>query len=1031
MMINHFNAFISYKHAELDNKIAASIVRDLEHFHIPKKIQKSTGMKRIERIFRDKDELPITSDLGDTISQALFNADFLIVICSHNTKKSTWVEREIEYFLRNHSMDRILTVLCEGEPSEVIPKVLLTGTRTLMDENGVEHTEEIPFEPLSCDYRMPYRKARAEELPRLAAALIGCSYDELINRQRQYRMRRLTAVFAGAMALALGFSGYMLYSNTLIQKNYLESLKNQSRYLGNESEKLLSKDNRTEAAQLALQALPGSEQDERPITPEAERAITKASLAYVSLEGGNVAAVWNYRMPGHVSEFYLSEEGSFFAARDNNGVVMAWRTDESHKLTLYEENAGDKCKKITFLGDDRLIMLCEKSVASYDLNTGEKLWKISDQDRSLIYVDDVLVGAQQEIILPGSAGQVEVLSAKDGSVIRSFALCTEEESSILVHKKFMLTEDGKKLIYVLIDKSDVTSYKYKICLYDLTSEEKRGSELPDSWPASMISSEGNIYVSCKQEEWDSSVQLMNFRFVTEDTAVIKCFSSEDLTEKWSCEMTSTDVYMNSDFLPLAGGKIAYYEADTCVIFDAQTGEKTGTYNVNDTIVDISDNDGDGVPMFVTRGGATGSPSTFREKEGVSLIDRFSDNLTDALVGNGVYTLGDMESSVIYYGTKVYDEDWTLIEDVPYFKTGKSYYMDSDVLALINDKGDGTELIFVDPKGKTFLGSCTLSEDTASYNYRLLGAFNGAFYTVSSDSSSYEIIKTDLATMKMEKLVLDSNFASSRIDAVKLLKNGSLAYVDALENSDYRIVMRDLSSGAEKTADFSSSFDEVYYLESMDKVYVDAATDLIVDMATGNVAEMKYESYFGDALAVTADEEGRIFAVSGNESIKLIDSEGEYLGEILCGGAEPLDMAFVNVAGKELLVVAYRNGNLYRYDPYTGEFVGKGDLTVYSTFMLSSGFEYDSEQGLLYVRCSDMLNIVETDTWVEVATIRNCFGHDKETDTFLTYGYDNSSEEGVVGYFKHYSVEELVRKAKDYLHGEEMTPEQKSMYGISG
>ena len=75
-MINHFNAFISYKHAELDNKIAASIVKDLERFHIPGKIQKATGVKKIERIFRDKDELPITSDLGDTISQALENSDF-------------------------------------------------------------------------------------------------------------------------------------------------------------------------------------------------------------------------------------------------------------------------------------------------------------------------------------------------------------------------------------------------------------------------------------------------------------------------------------------------------------------------------------------------------------------------------------------------------------------------------------------------------------------------------------------------------------------------------------------------------------------------------------------------------------------------------------------------------------------------------------------------------------------------------------------------------------------------------------------
>ena len=52
-MIEHYNAFISYKHADIDNKVAASIVKGLERYHIPGKIRKKTGLKKIERIFRD------------------------------------------------------------------------------------------------------------------------------------------------------------------------------------------------------------------------------------------------------------------------------------------------------------------------------------------------------------------------------------------------------------------------------------------------------------------------------------------------------------------------------------------------------------------------------------------------------------------------------------------------------------------------------------------------------------------------------------------------------------------------------------------------------------------------------------------------------------------------------------------------------------------------------------------------------------------------------------------------------------------
>ena len=43
----HYNAFISYKHAPLDNKVAAEIEKQLERYHIPKKIQKKKKMKLV------------------------------------------------------------------------------------------------------------------------------------------------------------------------------------------------------------------------------------------------------------------------------------------------------------------------------------------------------------------------------------------------------------------------------------------------------------------------------------------------------------------------------------------------------------------------------------------------------------------------------------------------------------------------------------------------------------------------------------------------------------------------------------------------------------------------------------------------------------------------------------------------------------------------------------------------------------------------------------------------------------------------
>jgi len=91
---------------------------------VPKSIREKTGRDKIERIFRDQEELPITSDLNRDIAYALEDAEYLIVICSTNTKLSSWVPREIAKFLENHDRSKVLTVLVDGEPGEVIPEIL-------------------------------------------------------------------------------------------------------------------------------------------------------------------------------------------------------------------------------------------------------------------------------------------------------------------------------------------------------------------------------------------------------------------------------------------------------------------------------------------------------------------------------------------------------------------------------------------------------------------------------------------------------------------------------------------------------------------------------------------------------------------------------------------------------------------------------------------------------------------------------------------------------------------------------------------
>ena len=122
-----YDAFISYRHSELDKFIAENLHKQLEAFRMPKSVAKERkGQKnRIERVFRDKEELPLTSNLEDPIIHALHNSEWLIVICSPRLRESLWCKKEIETFIELHGRERVLAVLIEGEPHEAFPDELL------------------------------------------------------------------------------------------------------------------------------------------------------------------------------------------------------------------------------------------------------------------------------------------------------------------------------------------------------------------------------------------------------------------------------------------------------------------------------------------------------------------------------------------------------------------------------------------------------------------------------------------------------------------------------------------------------------------------------------------------------------------------------------------------------------------------------------------------------------------------------------------------------------------------------------------
>src|SRR5947208_3243692 len=96
-------AFISYSHG--DKKWGDWLHRALETYVVPRKLvgtEQSAGRvpSRLFPIFRDREELPTSADLGAHISQALERSRFLILICSPRAAQSRWVNEELLHFKR-------------------------------------------------------------------------------------------------------------------------------------------------------------------------------------------------------------------------------------------------------------------------------------------------------------------------------------------------------------------------------------------------------------------------------------------------------------------------------------------------------------------------------------------------------------------------------------------------------------------------------------------------------------------------------------------------------------------------------------------------------------------------------------------------------------------------------------------------------------------------------------------------------------------------------------------------------------------
>ncbi len=188
--IDHYDAFISYSHRGAE-AVSTALQYELERYGKP------WFRPRRLRVFRDKTDLAASPQLWTTIVEALCRSDWLIVMASPEAAASEWVNREVEWWIRHRSPDRILVALVAGEIAFTDDEIDWKRTNALPTQLSEAFDSEphwIDLRPLvstptSVDGKSVGVIRLGDVVAEFAAPIHGVPKDALIGSHVQERRR--------------------------------------------------------------------------------------------------------------------------------------------------------------------------------------------------------------------------------------------------------------------------------------------------------------------------------------------------------------------------------------------------------------------------------------------------------------------------------------------------------------------------------------------------------------------------------------------------------------------------------------------------------------------------------------------------------------------------------------------------------------------------------------------------------------------------------------------------------------------------
>lgn len=434
-------AFISYRHKPLDKQAAEKIQRAIERYTIPKELRRTPEEKRLGKVFRDEDELPASASLSNSITYALDHSQYLLVICTPDLPQSRWCEQEIRYFLATHDRDHVLAVLVDGEPEISFSPYLLHTFDEMGNITG--DTEPLAANIAGKGHTID-RKAFGKEIVRVYAALLGCPFDTLWQRERRARANRLTALLGVGMAVMAGFFGVVMNKNAQITRKN-EQITEQNAQI-TEQFNQISQQNEQISEQNAQINIQNEQISERNRELKAQLSSILVDKGYTLLEGFDRKGALQNGLdallePGDEDLFDRRVEKLL----DN--ALGAYLNGSEKSSLLYEQSTNISHMAVDESGEKLLILDNIGNLSCVSTDTGALLWEARSFGAAVSSVDPpsrVYVSESQRAVLCQAISGVYAFSLEDGTPLWSYS-----RNELLYNAFFTLSPDGNT--FVILD----------------------------------------------------------------------------------------------------------------------------------------------------------------------------------------------------------------------------------------------------------------------------------------------------------------------------------------------------------------------------------------------------------------------------------------------------------------------------------------------------------------------------------------------------------------------------------------------------